>query len=463
MFHRAHLLFTLLCGGSTAIITILMSFLYLHVSENSLYENQFRAFQNDINTITASLEDSTLISIQWLERIEAQNGYMIYLTDNGVPFLYNNLRSGIDSYGQYPIQESLAAYSDMFEVSPSPDNDTQMTGSTYSGIRHAEYPFISSETKETYYSSLINIERGQAVSQIVILYSLQTLHAQIFRQRIRFLIIDCAAAALLFTFSWFFTGRLLKPLKETHEAQTQFIAAASHELRTPLSVILASSECCESASKEEQKGFFLTIRKEGKRMHHLINDMLTLAHTNANRFPIERKDVQLDTLCLNAYESFESLCRSKHLSLHLTLPDEVPPRCYCDADRITQVLSILLHNALSYTPEGGQITLTLLWHPTASRSADNIKTPFSRKNSACFEIIVADTGIGISDADKKHIFDRFYRAEKSRSTKGHFGLGLSIAHEIVAAHHGKISVKDNPGGGSVFIVRLPGGILWNML
>lgn len=457
MFHKAHLLFTLLCGGSTTIITILMSLLYLHVSENSLYENQFRAFQNDINTITSSLEDSTSISIQWLERIEAQSGYKIYLTDNGVPFLYNSLRDDIDHISQQLALESLTAYSDMFEASPSPANDTQMTGNTYSGIRHAEYPFLSSKTKETYYSSLINIERGQATSQIVILYSLQALRAQIFRQRIRFFIIDCAAAVLLFTFSWFFTGKLLKPLKETHETQTQFIAAASHELRTPLSVILASSECCESASKEEQKGFFLTIRKEGRRMHHLIDDMLTLAHAGANRFPVECKDVQLDTLCLNAYEAFESLCRGKHLSLHLALPDEVPPRCYCDADRIAQVLSILLHNALSYTPECGQITLSLLWHPSASRSANHGKAPFSHKNNTCFEIIVADTGIGISDADKKHIFDRFYRAEKSRSTKGHFGLGLSIAHEIVTAHHGKISVKDNPDGGSVFTVRLPGG------
>ena len=70
-------------------------------------------------------------------------------------------------------------------------------------------------------------------------------------------------------------------------------------------------------------------------------------------------------------------------------------------------------------------------------------------------MIVSDTGSGISDADKKHIFERFYRAEKSRSAKEHFGLGLSIAYEIVNAHHGKIFVEDNPGGGSNFTVILP--------
>ncbi|MCM1038480.1 MAG: HAMP domain-containing histidine kinase [Ruminococcus sp.] len=446
MFQKAHYLFTLLCGGSTAAIIILVSLLYLHVSENSLRENQFRSFQNDINTITAGLEDSSLISIQWLERIEALNGYRIYVMDNGVPFLYNSLRNNVDQLGQTLLNESLYVYHDMSE--------TTSAGISYSGIWHTEYQFTSSASGETYYSSLIDIRQENAVSQIVILRSQQALYSQITGQRLRFLGIDCGAVLLLFAFAWFFTGRLLRPLKRNHEAQTQFIAAASHELRTPLSVILASSECCESAPPEEQKGFFQTIRKEGRRMHHLIDDMLTLAHSGSNHFPITCSDVQLDTLCLNAYEAFESLCRGRNQSLHLILPDEVPPRCNCDADRIAQVLSILLHNAISYTPDGDQITLTLQYHSPGSRQPYHGKAPFFHKNNGCFKITVADTGIGISDEDKKHIFDRFYRAEKSRSTKEHFGLGLSIAQEIVAAHHGRISVEDNPGGGSVFGVWL---------
>lgn len=80
---------------------------------------------------------------------------------------------------------------------------------------------------------------------------------------------------------------------------------------------------------------------------------------------------------------------------------------------------------------------------------------YRKERKPYFEIVVTDTGIGITDAEKPHIFDRFYRAEKSRSTKGHFGLGLSIAYEIVTGHHGKISVRDNPLGGSIFTVKLP--------
>lgn len=441
MFHKAHWLFTLLCAGTTSAIMIFMSFLYLRVSENSLYENQYHSFHNDISTITAGLEESASLSIQWLARIEAQNHYNIYVIDNGVSFLYNALRNHVDSNSQKLLAESLEAYHAMFEFSPSASvssEDNASSGSAYTGIWHTEYHFYSSVMKNTYYCSLIDIERNNTLSQIVILYPMTALHAQALRQRILFLCIDLASVVIFSVFSWFFTGRLLKPLEENHEAQMQFIAAASHELRTPLSVILASNECCQSASAEEQKGFFQTIRKEGKRMNSLIDDMLTLARSGTNRFLIERKPVQLDTLCLNAYEAFEPLCQNRHLSLHLVLPEETLPRCHCDAARIAQVLSILLHNAISYTPDNGQITLTLTW----------------RKDNNCFEISVADTGIGISDVDKKHIFERFYRVEKSRSTKGHFGLGLSIAYEIISAHHGKISVQDNPDGGSVFVVRL---------
>ena len=443
MFRKAHLLFTLLCAGTTSAIMILMSLLYLRVSENNLYENQFHSFQNDIGTIAAGLEESSSLSMQWLTRMEARNHYNIYVIDNGIPFLYNTLRNHVDSNSQELLSESLDAYHVMFEVSPSAEYtilsaDTSATGSAYSGIWHTEYEFYSPTTNNTYYCSLIDIERGSTLTQIVILCSFDVLGAQILRQRILFICLDLAAVILFSAFSWFFTGRLLKPLRENHEAQMQFIAAASHELRTPLSVILASNECCLSASAEEQKGFFQTIRNEGKRMNSLIDDMLTLTRLGANRFLIEKKPVQLDTLCLNAYEAFEPLCENKNQTLLLILPEETLPRYQCDASRIAQVLSILLHNALSYTPENGQITLELVW----------------QKDNGSFEISVTDTGIGISDSDKKHIFERFYRAEKSRSAKGHFGLGLSIAHEIVTAHHGKISVTDNPEGGSVFTVRL---------
>ena len=428
---------------------IFMSLLYLQVSENSLYKNHFASFRNDISTIASSLEQSTYISMQWLAGLEARNAYLIFVTDNDKPFLYNTLKTGAsgtkgsndtgssnDLSGQYLLSESLQAYDMMFE------SETVISySSNYFGIHHDEYEFTSPSTGEHYYSSLIDIERGQTHSRILILNPLAGLQAQITHQRLLFLLLDLLAALAFSVFSWFFTGRLLKPLQQNHEHQMHLIASASHEPRTPLSASLATNQCCITATPQEQAGFFQTIRKEGRRMNTLIDDLLTLAHSDSGRFLIEKKEVELDTLCTNAYEAFEPLCRQKKLTLSLTLPDVPLPRLSCDPDRIAQVLSILLHNAVSYTPENGLVTLTLTCR-------------LDRKN--LFGSTVSGPGVGIPDSEMKRIFSRFYRAEKARSTKGHFGLGLSIAYEIISAHHGRISVQDNLPCGSVFVVRLPG-------
>ena len=216
------------------------------------------------------------------------------------------------------------------------------------------------------------------------------------------------------------------------------MASASHELRTPLAVILSCAECCGNASDEEKKGFLSVIQKEGQRMSSLINDLLTLSQSDNRLFPISTKPTELDTLFMNVFEAFQPLAKEKSITLSVSLPERALPLCLADPDRISQVLSILLHNAVSYTPEHGKIEL-LLSHEKER-----------------FLLSVRDNGIGISDQDKGKIFDRFFRAEKARSTKGHFGLGLSIAYEIVKSHGGSIRVCDAAGGGSIFTVVLPG-------
>ena len=171
-------------------------------------------------------------------------------------------------------------------------------------------------------------------------------------------------------------------------------------------------------------------------MSSLVNDMLTLSGSDNQRFAVYPKSIELDTLLMNSYEAFDPLAREKSITLSVSLPDKAVPPCSADPERISQVISILLHNAISYTPEQGRIELSL-----------------SHKKEH-FYLSVRENGIGISDEDKKKIFDRFYRVEKSRSAKGHFGLGLSIAYEIIKAHGGSIQVTDAEGGGSIFTIIL---------
>lgn len=436
MFRKVHLYLTALCAGITTAIILVMSLLYLYLSEKELYETQYRSFQNDINTIATSLEQQSVISMEWLSKMESRSGYTFYALDNGVPFLYNRLTNLSDAPDTAELLSScLAVYKTSYEYTIiQAELDS---GGLYNTCFHAEFPFNPTGGKHEYYAGVIELEKSAASLQIVILSPLNFLREQITRQRIRFLLIDAAAILLLTVFSFFFTGRLLQPVIESRIRQTAFVAAASHELRTPLAVILSAAECCRDAEKENRDKFLDTIKQESRLMSSLVNDMLTLSASDSHSFSVHPGPVELDTLLINTSEAFEPLAAEKKLSLSVSLPENALPPCMADAERIVQLLSILLHNAISYTPEGGSIELAV------SR----------RKNR--FYLSVSDTGPGIPPEDRKKIFDRFYRAEKSRSAKGHFGLGLSIASEIVKLHHGSISVSGRAGGGSVFTVMLP--------
>ncbi|MDO4303370.1 MAG: HAMP domain-containing sensor histidine kinase [Bacillota bacterium] len=429
MYRKVHLRLTVLCAGITTAIIIIMSLSYLYVSEKGLYTNQYNSFKNDINTIATNLEQQSVITMEWLSKMEAQGNYTFFVLDNGVPFLYNQITGFADDSRLLLLNECLDAYNSMFSVS--------QTGLFTYNSYHLEFRFHSSSTLKDYFGGVISLERDSSLLEVVILSSLDALEHQIFEQRIRFLIIDITAIVLLTIFSFVFTGKLLKPILENQQKQAAFVASASHELRTPLAVILSSAECCTDASPDQQAKFLKTIKNEGLRMSSLINDMLTLSGSDNHRFSIQKEPVEMDTLLMNSYEGFEPLAKEKNLTLSIELPENSLPMCTCDPNRISQVISILLHNAISYTPRQGRIVLSL---------------SFKKGN---FHISVQDNGIGISDEDKKKIFDRFYRAEKSRSTKGHFGLGLSIAYEIVSAHRGSICVADAEKGGCIFTVILP--------
>lgn len=431
MYKKVHLDLTILCAGITAAIMVSMSLLYLHISETEIYKNHFNSFQNDMNTIVMNLENQSIISMEWLSRMESRGNYIFYVLDNGIPYLYNILKD--NSEKSLLFTEAMEAYEKHFSIAPSDDNSM----SSFLFSSHMEYTFTSPSTGNDYYGCVIEIEKNSSTLQVIILSLLDSLEKQIFRQRILFLMINIVTIFLLSAFSWIFTGKLLKPISENQQKQAQFIASASHELRTPLAVILSSAESCRDASPEKQSSFLETIKREGFHMSALIEDMLTLSSSDSQRFPVRMQPVELDTLLLNSCEAFESLAKKKLITISLSLPENTLPPCFCDPDRIGQVISILLHNAVSYTNEGGFIKLSLSY------------------DKEQFHIFVTDNGIGIPDEDKKKIFDRFYRVEKSRSTKGHFGLGLSIAYEIIKSHGGTIGVKDAFGGGSTFFIYLP--------
>ncbi len=205
---------------------------------------------------------------------------------------------------------------------------------------------------------------------------------------------------------------------------------------------------------------------ECARMARLIDDMLLLASADARTWKLQLSDVDIDTLLIDTYDAYLPLCRQKGIDLRLALPEHALPGLRGDAERIRQVLAILLDNAMTYTPSGKEIRISaeiIACGGNAGRPADasqssrqnRIPLLLRRKSSDCLILRVADQGPGIPDDVKPYIFDRFYRADSARSDKSHFGLGLSIAKELVRLHGGTISVADAEAGGSCFSVSFP--------
>ena len=429
MFQKIRLRLTLLSGGITTLILVVMTLGYLYTSEKNLMQSRIFSWQSDVSSIAFNLEQQTVITHTWLANLEASGNYYVSILDNNTPFLFN------DRMHNAAFHDFIAATWAYYR-----ENSDTLPENTIS--YRSRYKSFLFQKEQSYYCFVVTLDKETASEnsslELLLITPLSLIQNQIFQQRLVFMGIILIALAAIWLFAWLFTGKLLYPIEENRKKQNQFVAAASHELRTPLAVILS---CTESMLEKPDSMPFSrdlsTVKSEALRMSSLIQDLLTLSSRDANHFPIQKASVELDTLLLDAYEAFEAMAHAKHLKMFITLPDCIVPPCICDKQRIYQVIAILLHNAISYTPDGGKITLTL-----------DVQEKY-------FSLSISDTGVGIPNEEKKKIFDRFYRSEKSRSTKGHFGLGLSIAYEIITAHHGTIRVCDTAQGGATFVVQLP--------
>lgn len=225
-------------------------------------------------------------------------------------------------------------------------------------------------------------------------------------------------------------------LQSAWQAQRQFAADASHELRTPLTSMAGYIDVLNKGAKSDPATLdrvLETMREEVDRMTRLVGDLVSLARLDAgDQLRLERMD--LTSLVEDVYEQTKAMAPERPIVLHKDGQAWVE----ADVDRMRQVLLNLADNALKYTPPDAEVEFAVrCWDSTV-------------------QVSVADSGPGIPQRDREHLFDRFYRAEQSRTReKGGAGLGLAIAKQIVEAHRGSISVDSRSQGGTVFAVRLP--------
>ena len=231
---------------------------------------------------------------------------------------------------------------------------------------------------------------------------------------------------------------VIKPVATAWDQQRQFVADASHELKTPLSVIMANAELMqnEDTNEEDRRKYSGNILGVTYQMRTLVENMLEMARVDNGTVKMQFDQVDFSQLVSDAVLSFQLLYEEKGMALQWEAPEGISLQG--SEQHLYQVMDVLLDNALKYSAPGEAVRVNLL-----------------SSGRHCL-LSVASSGEPISGEDLKKIFKRFYRADKARAMNGSYGLGLSIAEAIVAAHKGKIWATSE-GGTNTFFVQLPTG------
>lgn len=229
---------------------------------------------------------------------------------------------------------------------------------------------------------------------------------------------------------------MLDRLEEAFRRERQFTSDASHELRTPLSVIRAESEYALSAMEDtkEVESSLEVIQKESVRMTELLTQLLSLARFENGNVKLEIEGIDLSMTAEDVLSSLSYKAEDKRIELKGVIEDKIEVQG--DRTLLTRMLINIVDNSIRYTPEGGHVTLEL------------------KRTDREAVIKVIDDGIGISEKDLPHIFERFYQADSSHSGEGS-GLGLSMVKSIIQIHKGTITCDSREGKGTTFTVTLP--------
>jgi signal transduction histidine kinase len=223
----------------------------------------------------------------------------------------------------------------------------------------------------------------------------------------------------------------------------ELTAAVSHDLRTPLASVRAMVEALADhvvGDPAEIERYYDTMRREIERLSRMIDDLFDLAQMDSGALRLDRQTVAVQDIAAEVVDAMQAQARRRQVDLSFSVQGH-PPEVSVDGALVERAIANLLHNALAHTPAGGRIDVGVV------------------AKEGWVDLCVSDTGDGIEEADLPLIWDRFYRAEKSRKRSPDIadgaGLGLAIVRSIVEAHDGLIDVKSSPGRGATFTVRLP--------
>ncbi|MBI3974967.1 MAG: HAMP domain-containing protein [Armatimonadetes bacterium] len=234
-------------------------------------------------------------------------------------------------------------------------------------------------------------------------------------------------------------NRMAGALAQTEQIRRDLIADVAHELRTPLASLAGYMEGLLDGVIPAEAETFYRLHREAARLQRLVDDLQELSRTEAGQVPLQAVPLQVRDLVETTAVRFRPQFADKDVALVVDVAPYIP-EIMADADRLGQVLTNLIGNALQYTPPGGHVDVRV------------------RLRDGAVKISVSDTGVGIAPEHLARIFERFYRVDRSRArASGGSGIGLTIARHLIEAHGGSIRAESaGPGKGSTFTITLPG-------
>lgn len=287
------------------------------------------------------------------------------------------------------------------------------------------------------YRYLINKNSFPSGTYKIVLYNLSSESSFLKWLLLGLILGDILLSVISYMISLYIATESITPIIQAYDKQKKFTEDASHELRTPLTVMKTNMEVLKSDKKatiEDVDKWIGYIDDEVSRMTELVNDLLSLSRLDNESKKEEIEDLNLTEELYKTCEVYKKYIEGKGLTLKSDIDKNVTFTCH--PGRIKQLINILLDNAIKYNKENGEVKIIL------------------KKNDYTFNLIIKDTGVGIKKEEIPNVFDRFFRADSSRSTQG-TGLGLAIAYGIVKSHFGTIKVNSEVGKGTEFIITFP--------
>lgn len=385
----------------------------LIVSEHQLNLGERVRFNAQVDQVVQEVRMAGIMQSTQLAKVEVAYDLIIAISDDGglVPF-----RGGWQ---------------------PLTDRSTLVTRVMASASDVAERwdGTVRGDHNERYLAAVCRIGGYRSVRTVIMLEDMQKEDAQRHSQRLMYAGIALLALIVLSLFCWLFTNRAMRPIQDAYDKQNQFVAAASHELRTPLQVIRTATDALK-LNPIDNASFTAQIVDELSHMSKLTEDLLILAAA-PNWKTVKGDPIEADLFIRNALNHHRAAAAQKEVALTLQASSAPLPLLEGNEIMLQRALNVLIDNAVCYTPPGGHVMVAVALKPRT------------------IEISVQDDGPGIASEHRAHIFERFYRIDKSRTDRAHSGLGLSIAKQIIVNHGGQLTYIPIKPHGSRFCMILP--------